>query len=558
MKHHTAFVPMTRRTRAIALFFILIITTALWSGVGRIRLNGDDYQYIASLAPIQHIGDVLRPFVSPDFNRNFFRPVANMTMALDFLFFGWSGAAFHLTNLFFHLVATTLVFYFVRDIFLLTEKESLWAALIFGFIASHEYNLVVDTARADVLAAMFVMLALLLQKRGNHIFAVTSFLLALLSKEIAIMALPLLCWEKFMGEHRSVGRSAAIAAPYITIAALFYFYHAHFTQPMFENDPLGSNGAHSIVSFFQNGIYSIGYLIFPLDLDSAVLVLSRYRALSLLSGTTLFLALLWIVIRERDKAVYLKPMIFTVLTGIVLFPQFERWRLYLPSVGVIAIAVIVVSRTSSRMLRAAFLVAIVPLGAFHLYRALDAESEWRTSTALRDRLKENLTGILSTIPERPVTIGMIASPSKLGSAAVMQLGLSALVTRAEADRISQRNRETGTTDSARVDSWCAVNVYALNSSEGFRDLEMTRIGDKRFLVSASKGGNIILYPATLTGNVIARNRAMAVGDSVVTPEFVDIVQSVERGMVKSIEVRVRGTTAALLSFNHANEFERIR
>jgi hypothetical protein len=243
---------MTHRTRCIALFFILIVTSSLWSGVSGIRLNGDDYQYIASLAPIQHFGDVLRPFVSPDFNRDFFRPVANMTMALDFLIFGWSGAAFHLTNLFFHLLATLLVFYFVRDIFLLTEKESLWAALIFGLIASHEYNLVVDTARADMLAAIFVMLAFLLQKRGNHIPAIASFLLALLSKEIAIMALPLLCWGKFVGENRSLRRSAALATPYIMIAVLFYFYHAHFTQPILESEPLTSEGAHSMVSFFQN------------------------------------------------------------------------------------------------------------------------------------------------------------------------------------------------------------------------------------------------------------------------------------------------------------------
>jgi hypothetical protein len=551
---------MTRRSSNLYLFFILIATAALWSGVAGIRLNGDDYQYIASLAPIQHIGDVFHPFVTPDFNRSFFRPVANMTMSLDFLFFGWSGAAFHLTNLFFHLVATLLVFYFARDIFKLSERESLWTSLIFGIIASHEYNLVVDTARADVLAAIFVMATFLLQKRGSPLLAVVSFLLALLSKEIAIMALPLLCWEKFTGDSRSIRRSIALAVPYLIIAFAYYFYHAHFTQPILESDPLGSEGAHSILAFLQNGAYSFGYLFLPLDLESAITILTRYQNAALLFGCMILFALIWIVIRERDTTsltIYVKPLVFALLTGVVVFLAFERWRLYLPSVGSIAIAVLVVSRTSSRAVRTLFLIVMIPVSGYHIYRELNAQAEWRTSTTLRDTLKENLTQILSDIPERPATLGIIATPTKLGSAAVMQLGQPALIARAEADRINEHNREVGTTNGVRVGSWTAVEVYALDAQKGFHGLEILKTAPNKFLVTVPKESRIMLYPAMLEGGAISHATTMAVGDSVVTPDYVDVIRSVESGMVKSIEVRVLDTNATLLSLNKKCEFERI-
>ena len=560
MREHSH-VSMSGKTRNLMLVSILILTAALWSGVAGIRLNGDDFQYIASLAPIQHIGDVFRPFVTPDYNRSFFRPVANMTMSLDFLLFGWSGAGFHLTNLFFHLIATLLVFYFARDIFKLTERESLWTALIFGLIASHEYNLVVDTARADMLAAIFVMAAFLLQRRGNHILAVISFILALLSKEIAIMALPLLCWGKFKGDSRSIRHSTALAGPYLIITIAYYFYHAYFTQPILESEPLSSGGAHSIFAFLQNGSYSIGYLFLPLDLESSIAILTHYHTSALLFGCMILIALIWIVIRERDTTslrIYVKPLIFALLTGVVVFLAFERWRLYLPSVGAIAIAVLMVSRTSSRFFRIALLILIIPLGAFHLYRALDAEAEWRASTSLRDKLKENLTQILSSIPERPLTLGIIASPTKMGSAAVMQLGQSALIARAEADRISERNRKFGTTDSVRVGSWTAVQVYALDGTEGFRGLEISRTGPNKYLVEVPSRSNIMLYPSMLVGNAISRSTAMTVGDSIVTRDYVVVVRSVELGMVRSMEVRVRDTAATLISFDDQDRFDRIR
>lgn len=559
---------MTSSMRNLALLSILIATAALWAGVVGIRMNSDDYQYLASLAPIQHFADVLRPFVSPDANASFFRPVANATMALDFLLFGWSGAAFHLTNLLFHLTATLLVFYVVRNVLYLTEKESLWCAFAFGIAASHEYNLVVDTARADTLAAIFVLLSLLLLKRSEtknsmliSIAAWVSFAFALLSKESAALALPLvpiLFWKRSAPWKKSVWHIARITFPYAIVTVLFYFYRQHYTLPVEDSQPLTAAGAHSLAAFFRNGFYSIGYFFLPLDLSTATQLLTRGRGIVLVLMPIAAACVLWLVWRSSQGGRWRKlfpALFFTIITGAVLLLTFERWRLYLPSVGLIVVVAIFIRNTTSKFVRIAWLLVLVPLGIFQVYRALEAQSDWRASTVLLDRLKHNVSELLSDIPSRPLRIGFLAVPAKLGSASVLQLGTSALVERAEADRMNVYNRRTASTAGVLVDAWSAIDVYGLDRSEAFRQLEVVRTAPGIFLISAPLESNIILYPAALTSNIVARrDRAMAVGDSVVTREYVDIVRAVSEGLAKSIEVHVLDTAAALLSFNHENMF----
>jgi len=560
---------MPFRTRNIALLSILIVTATLWFGVDGIGLTGDDYQYLQSLAPIGNFGDVFRPFVSPDANPSFFRPIANLTLAFDFLLFGWNGGGYHLTNLFLHLMATLLVFFFVRNLFSLRENEAVWATLAFGIAASHEMNIVWAAARADLLSAIFVMLALIFVKKSRDensimlsIGAWVSFAFALLSKESTVLALPLigiLCWKS--PDMRGLKIMAARFFPYLIIATLFYFYHQHFAVSIAASQPLTAEGSHSIFVFLRNAVYSLGYFVLPLDLSTATTFLTRYReAMGIACGIIAMLGI-WLLFSLRRTGIYRElawPFVFTAFTGIVLAFTFERWRLYLPSAGLVAMLAIILRHTFSRASHIVWISLLIPVGAFHVYRTLAAESDWQSGTKLLESLKQDLSGILAKIPERPVRIGFLDVPAKLGGASVMQLGKNALLIRAEADRLSEFNRKTASTDGANVDAWTAVDVYALNSSEGFYGLEIKQIASDRYLVSVPVESDIALYPATLTSNVTARRDfAMHVGDSISESASVDIVRSASFGIAKSIEVRVLDSSAVLMSFN-GRSFENTR
>ena len=557
---------MNITNRRVALSAILLITAAYWCGVLGISLNSDDYQYIASMAPIHSIGDVFRPFVSHDANPSFFRPLANMTMAADFLLFGWSGMGFHLTNLLFHLAATLLVFYFVRDIFDLSEKESLWTALIFGILASHEYNLVVDTARADVMVAIFVMLVLLLQKRATRGWAyqagaLGAYGLALCSKEIAIMVVPFLLVIAWVRDGRDAQGRKGLAlqlTSYLAVTILFYFYHAHFTASALASQPLAAEGAHSITALLRNGGYALGYIVLPLDLETATSLLTRYRTLTMCVGAILCLALIAVMYSNRSQyKSYMLPLVFSLLTGSVLLLNFERWRVYLPSVGIITIGVLLICRMKSTRGRCMSIALCVTLLVFDVYRGLSAQSEWRTSTAIRDQLKSSLTQLLASTSHRPLTIGFLTTPSKLGSASVMQLGLSALVQRAEADRISLRNRESGTTTGVRLDAWTAVEVNSLSSNEGYRGLTVQQTGTHSFLIAVPDSSHLQLYPTgEIQNHIDRRDKTWHVSDTLRASEEIGIVRRVTFGIVKAVEVNVLDTSATLLSFDGNHGFNK--
>ncbi|HEY3874473.1 MAG TPA: hypothetical protein VGM92_03275, partial [Candidatus Kapabacteria bacterium] len=98
--------------------------------------------------------------------------------------------------------------------------------------------------------------------------------------------------------------------------------------------------------------------------------------------------------------------------------------------------------------------------------------------------------------------------------------------------------------------WCAVDVYALDRHIGFRELTLQRIAPQCYLVSVPDFSEMVLYPANLMSNVVARrDLALHTGDSIKTPAFLDIIRSAQQGLARSIEVHVLDTSALLLSYS---------
>ena len=546
---------MSRKQITIFLALILVFTTALWSGVSQCGLSADDYEYLATLAPLRGPVDIFHPFWEPDYNLNFFRPFNNMTLNVDFLLFGWNGGGYHLTNLLFHLLATILVFFFVRDMFDLSEKESLWCTLAFGIIASHESNLLWPAAREDLIPTIFILLMFLMIQRGKRVWAWLAFGLALLSKESAVLALPLipiLFWKSYP-ERKKVLHACLSLIPYLILCIAYYFYRSHYTQPILTTQPMQSQGGHSIVAFFKNGAYALGYFILPLDLETATAILSKYQVAAICLGIVLIVGFIFTIIRFGTRPFFSslwKPFIFTLVTSAVLFLTFERWRLYLPSVGGLSLIVLIISRWPSFAMRRVLVVLAVVLACFHFYRARVAQAEWQESTALLDKMKTDISAILAKIPNRPIVLGFIDAPGKWGSASVMQVGESALTIRAEADRISEQNRMEATTTGAQASAWKALDVYALDRRKGFLGLQITQLEPLRFLVTVPASGSIALYPTELSyAGVSRRDRKFHEGDTIRSNAFEDVITSAPNGIAKSIEVRVLDTSSTLVLFN---------
>src|SRR5258706_14296221 len=189
---------------------------------------------------------------------------------------------FHVTNFIIHLICTVLVYFTAKNIFKLSPVLSLIAMLIFGIAASHESNILWAAGRTDSLATIFILAALLSEQQFRQrkkiiwkISALLFFLLGMLSKEIGIFFIPLIIVlfdfqskEKFSANAK---RAFFAILPYCILLAIIILYRSQFiTSLPSQSDVIG---IHSIKNVAMNVIYTIGYIILPIDFGSTNVLL---------------------------------------------------------------------------------------------------------------------------------------------------------------------------------------------------------------------------------------------------------------------------------------------
>ncbi|HSE98082.1 MAG TPA: tetratricopeptide repeat protein [Blastocatellia bacterium] len=126
-----------------------------------------------------------------------YRPIRDVTYALDFAIWGESAFGFHLTNIIFHAINTLLVFFLARRVTGLTPASTL-AALIFAVHPLQIDSVTYISGRRDILFSLFCLssfLSYLRYRRSGSRFFYVLFIgfwaLGMMSKEMAA-SLPIL------------------------------------------------------------------------------------------------------------------------------------------------------------------------------------------------------------------------------------------------------------------------------------------------------------------------------------------------------------------------------
>jgi protein O-mannosyl-transferase len=145
-----------------------------------------------------------------------FRPVTFSTFALDWKIGNGRPLEFHLVNLLLH-AAVTLLFYLLLQATLQSLQQgkavAYAAALVFAVHPIHTEAVASIVGRAELLAAGFLIAAWLLHLQDREIPALVCFVLALLSKESAVVLLPLALIGDFVrGQWKPTFRYLRIAA----------------------------------------------------------------------------------------------------------------------------------------------------------------------------------------------------------------------------------------------------------------------------------------------------------------------------------------------------------
>jgi len=218
----------------------------------------------------------LKALFTPHKITNVLRPVTFSTFALDWKIGNGRPLGFHVVNLVLH-AAVTLLFYLLLQTALQSLRHgkavAFAAALLFAVHPIHTEAVASIVGRAELLAAGFLIGAWLLHLHDREIAALVCFVLAVLSKESAVVFLPLaLIGDYARGQWKPTFRYLRIAG--ITVLYLSVFWKVqggHFGGPadisVLDNPLASIPAAPRIFNALHVAWKYIGLQVYPATLS---------------------------------------------------------------------------------------------------------------------------------------------------------------------------------------------------------------------------------------------------------------------------------------------------
>jgi len=365
------------------IFLLVIVTIAsYWNVLGH-SFVWDDHFTIEENELIRHFRHIPKIFATDLFHShaektgtehsNYYRPVQTLSFFLDYQLWRLNPAGYHLTSVVIHLLNGILVFLVVFFI-ARSKMVSVFSSVLFLVHPVQTGAVTYLTGRSDLLALFFVLVSFLsyllraslpapeaagkvdpdtffnrlaLKKGLLYKVSLAAFLLALLSKEVAVIyPLIILFYELVFGRRVKLHREnmLGIFLPYLLIAV---FYGAlrvmilNFTpvKPLLQSsDAL----AGLFLTMGRTFVEYINILIFPTNLHMEREVLLVPSAFSLqaalaIAGSVFYLMALTVSYKRFPSTffgliwfvIFLLPVSNIVPINALMA---EHW-LYLPSVG---------------------------------------------------------------------------------------------------------------------------------------------------------------------------------------------------------------------------------
>lgn len=191
--------------RGLYLFIILAAVTAAYYPTFRGEFILDDIPFVKNNETIKSIQPLVSSFLQQDGilgdrvgqeHSGYYRPLTDLSYRVDYALWGMSSAGFRATNLILHLTTCVLLFFCMGR--LLGKGAAPWVAvLLFGIHPANTEAVAWVASRNNLLVTLFSMASFYFyilgaedQKSRHSMLSLLFFALALLSKEFALMLLP--------------------------------------------------------------------------------------------------------------------------------------------------------------------------------------------------------------------------------------------------------------------------------------------------------------------------------------------------------------------------------
>lgn len=415
------------KSTVICLLLVCAVLLLYGSSLDAGFINYDDGRVLLNHPELygqQHFADSLRAILRDGFPREEPLLVRDISWALDGLLFGFGRAAgYHFTNVLLHGFVTACLYLFL---WLTTRRRgfSLAVTILFLSLAVHVEPVVWVMGRKDLLASLFVLLALIFQcgalaDQGRvrilwHGLCLGCFVLAVLSKINAVVApvVFFLHWVWFdhlrgrvpghrPASTRRIWRGAVpVMLPFAAVAAVTYaWYWGVLTEAgVLDRGYNASTVQHLWTLVKVDPMVLLRYLdliLKPNDLSLFYVWPDHNASFSALQIAGSFCVLLTLVAvavflwrRHRDLAFYFFTF-FALMSPYLNLAYFGIWLanryVYLASFSVLALAIEAVRRAGQRFglpaRLAGNLVLTVSFGV-NLLTNVAYQSAWRTGETL--------------------------------------------------------------------------------------------------------------------------------------------------------------------------------
>ena len=318
-----------------------------------------------------------------DYHTGYYRPLLNLTYSFDHKLWGLSAPGFRATNLFLHIICCFVLFHFLQ--FLINDRHAaLWATLIFAIHPVNTETVSWIASRNNILVTIFSMSSLFFYIKGwekggrlSCMASVLTFALAVLSKEMGLMVVPLFfLYQRLLSlTRRNVYEELLSYLPFIIVMVGYFVLRKGVTASYFSPSEMAGFWNRVCLAPYVI-LWNLRLIFLPYGLHSFVVDYpATYLSWQFLAGLC-YTGFLGIFIWKQRKN---RLMIFSVLSfHVALFPTLSivptsavtlvsmRW-LYFPMVFlsfVIAQGVRDLLKTNSFITRGVICSILVYLGSY--------------------------------------------------------------------------------------------------------------------------------------------------------------------------------------------------
>lgn len=292
----------------------------------------DDVTVVQNRPDVKYAGNFFDLFVSP-YHQNMpktglYRPLTMASYAINH-YVNSAPVGFHVVNIIIHAVNSFLVFWLVNFLF---KKKFLSYAVFLLFLAHpiHTEAVTSIVGRAELLSFLFGVAGICFFIKNNKTLSAASFLLALLSKESALMVLPIILYISVVFSDIKIGDSFKklwfFSLPLGFYALLRYkalgvYFLGDVVATMAEN-PLGfvsfseriSTAFKVLYMYFEKLIWPV-YLSADYSFNAIKVIRSPFVSVESIAGILIFALLVTIIIFYKKVS---KELSFSAV--LFLFP----------------------------------------------------------------------------------------------------------------------------------------------------------------------------------------------------------------------------------------------